>query len=257
MPATSARPDLDVDRYLARIGYAGAREPSPQTLRDIHVQHLLTVPFENLDVGRRPILIDETAFVRKIVDERRGGFCYELNGAFAALLRALGFDVTLVSAGVAREAGGFGPDYDHLALLVRMEGEEWLADVGFGDSFVEPLRFVPDVDQGEFRVRPAPDPRPLTPDPSFILYRSNKPQYRFTRTPRELREYAAMCHYHQTSPQSSFTQKTVCSLATRDGRVTLSNRRLITTTNGARVERDLSDNEYRTVLRDHFGIQLG
>jgi len=96
-----------------------------------------TVPFENLDIHlKRPIVLEDNALFDKIVTRKRGGFCYELNGLFAALLRALGFDVVMLSAGVANPEREFGPDFDHMALLVTLE-QSWLADVGFGDSFVE------------------------------------------------------------------------------------------------------------------------
>lgn len=249
---------MNVDAYLARIGYSGPRSADEETLRAIHRQHMLTVPFENLDIGRRPIVIDEDAFVRKVVEERRGGFCYELNGAFAALLRALGFQVQLLSAGVARDAGGFGPDFDHMALLVSIEDRKWLADVGFGDSFVEPLRFENDTNQldpaGVFRIGSQPD------SGAFVLQRldrdSWRDEYRFTMSSHELPEYAEMCRYHQTSPKSSFTQKKVCSLATGTGRITLSGRRLIVTSEGHREERELDEAEYETCLREQFGIVL-
>jgi N-hydroxyarylamine O-acetyltransferase len=187
---------MDVDRYLARIGYSGSREPTVETLRAIHRQHMFTVPFENYDIGRRPIVIDENAFVAKIVEKHRGGFCYELNGAFAALLRALGFHVELLSAGVARETGGFGPDFDHLALLVTIDGSNWLADVGFGDSFVEPLHFEADTNQldpaGVFRISAD------AATGMFVLQRLEKDewrdQYRFTLASHKLNEYAGMCH---------------------------------------------------------------
>ena len=85
----------------------------------MHRAHLLAVPFENLDIHLgRPISLDQDALFGKIVTRRRGGFCYELNGLFALLLRELGFEVTLLSAGVARADGGFGPEFDHLTLLV-------------------------------------------------------------------------------------------------------------------------------------------
>jgi N-hydroxyarylamine O-acetyltransferase len=110
---------MEIEKYLSRIRYYGDRSPTPDTLRGLHRAHLFTVPFENLDIHlARPIVLDQQALFRKIVDERRGGFCYELNSTFAVLLRALGFRVTLLSACVARDAGGFGPDYDHLTLLV-------------------------------------------------------------------------------------------------------------------------------------------
>jgi N-hydroxyarylamine O-acetyltransferase len=214
---------------------------------------MLSVPFENLDIGRRPIAIDTDAFVRKVVDERRGGFCYELNGAFGALLDALGFEVVHLSAGVARASGGFGPEFDHLALLVSdAEGERWLADVGFGEGFMLPLRFATDVDQTD----PAGLCRIVRDGDWYVLHRNGKPEYRFLLRPHALDEYAPRCHFHQTSPESSFTQGSVCSLATEDGRITIANRRLIETRGGERTERDLSDREWVEVLRDRFGVTL-
>src|SRR5258708_6478096 len=131
---------MDIETYLRRIEYAGPIDPNPETLRALHKAHMLTVPFENFDIHlRRPIILEEDRLLAKIVDQRRGGFCYELNGAFAALLTALGFKVAMLSAAVAHAAGGFSPPFDHMALLVEMD-ERWLADVGFGDSFLEPLR---------------------------------------------------------------------------------------------------------------------
>ena len=110
---------MDIHAYLSRIGYRGTLEPSAATLHALQQAHLLAVPFENLDIHLgRPIVLDQTALFDKIVARRRGGFCYELNGLFAVLLRELGFEVTLLSAGVARASGGFGPEYDHLTLLV-------------------------------------------------------------------------------------------------------------------------------------------
>src|ERR1051326_805528 len=127
---------MNTTAYLDRIGYRGPVMPTADVLRRLHLAHLQTVPFENLDISRgRKIAMDEEAFVRKLVEERRGGFCYELNGAFAALLRALGFKVTLLSARVPREDGSDGPEFDHLTLRVDLE-EPRLADVGFGDAFL-------------------------------------------------------------------------------------------------------------------------
>src|SRR4051812_2868960 len=111
---------MDVQAYLRRINYRGELAPTAATLRELHRAHLLAVPFENLDIHLgRPILLDEQALFDKIVAHRRGGFCYELNGLFALLLRDLGFEVTLLAAGVARADGGFGPEFDHLTLLVQ------------------------------------------------------------------------------------------------------------------------------------------
>jgi arylamine N-acetyltransferase len=131
---------LDADAYLDRIGFDNQRPPVPDaaTLRALHRAHLLTVPFENLDIHLgRPIVLDLAALERKLVGERRGGFCYELNGTFAALLRQLGYEVWLLEARVRTSEGqGFGPPFDHLLLRVRCQDgpEEWLADVGFGGA---------------------------------------------------------------------------------------------------------------------------
>src|SRR5580765_7650435 len=118
---------MDTAAYLARIGFTGSARPDAETLRGLHLAHLYTVPFENLDISLgRQICCDEERFLHKVVDLRRGGFCYELNGAFAALLRELGFRVTLLSARVAHEDGSASPEFDHMALLVDLE-ETWLA----------------------------------------------------------------------------------------------------------------------------------
>ena len=125
---------VNLSAYLERIHYTGSATPSAETLRALHRAHMLAVPFENLDIefGRK-IPCDEDAALHKIVDLRRGGFCYELNSAFAALLRALGFPVTLLSARVTRSDGSESPEFDHLAIRVDLD-RPWLADVGFGDS---------------------------------------------------------------------------------------------------------------------------
>src|SRR5207237_8778160 len=171
----------------------------------------------------------QEALFNKIVTRRRGGFCYELNGLFALMLRGLGFDVTLLAAGVARAGGGFGPEFDHLTLLVQVPAEAaarnppspishllspaWLADVGFGDSLRAPLRFVEGVEQEQdgCAYRLDQDGEHYT-----LMQRVAagwEPQYRFMLQPHAWAEYADMCHYHQTSPESSFTRKRVCTLA--------------------------------------------
>src|ERR1044072_486231 len=98
---------IDVEMYLQRIGYDGPVLPTARVLSALHRAHLVAVPFENLDIhlGRR-LTLDEDALFDKVVKRRRGGFCYEVNSLFAALLRRIGFEVTLLSARVARGAGG-------------------------------------------------------------------------------------------------------------------------------------------------------
>lgn len=249
---------LDVSSYLARIAYHGPTEPTAEALRAIHHAHLLTVPFENLDIALgRKIVLEEDAIVRKIVKLRRGGFCYELNSAFAALLQALGFRVTLLSARVARDTGGEGPEFDHLTLRVDL-AESWLADVGFGESFLEPLRLESVVEQadpaGSFRLVRFAERLQLEK-----LERNGnwKRQYSFTQQPRNLQEFAAMCHHHQTSQESHFTQNRICTRATPDGRTTLAGTRLVVTRSGRREEKILSsESEWNDALQQNFGINL-
>ena len=159
---------VDAASYLKRIGYRGPLTPHIDVLRRMHHRHLLTVPFENLDIHvGRPIILDERFFYEKIVENRRGGYCYELNGCFAWLLKRLGFKVSMLSARVARKEGGFSPDFDHLTLLVRL-GERWLVDVGFGDLFTEPKRLdsaVAQQDKGEvYRIVSKGDEATVTPE---------------------------------------------------------------------------------------------
>src|SRR5215510_16507775 len=130
---------MNLQAYLKRINYNDPVAPTPETLRALQVAHLLTVPFENLSIhAGEPVVLNEDALFTKIVEKKRGGFCYECNGMFAGLLRALGFEVAMLGAGVAHAQGGYGPNFDHMALMVTLN-DRWLVDVGFGESFVEPL----------------------------------------------------------------------------------------------------------------------
>ena len=249
---------MDIQAYLRRINYHDPTTPTAETLRALHIAHLQTVPFENLSIhAGEPIVLEDRALFEKIVERRRGGFCYEANGLFAALLRALGFDVSMLSAEVAgKEGGSYSPPFDHMALMITLE-QRWLADVGFGDSFLEPLL----LDQ-QTEGRQADDTFKIMQDGDYqIVMRREadewKPNYRFTLQPYEYEAFAEMCHYHQTSPESHFTQKRICSRATETGRITLSDMRLIETRAGQRQERTLtSQTEFDSILSERFGIVM-
>ncbi len=246
---------MDVAAYLKRIGYRGPLNPSLETLRGLHLAHMYTVPFENLDIlAGRPIGLGGEQLFDKIVTRGRGGFCYELNGMFAVLLRQLGFRVTLLSAAVAREAGGYSPEFDHLALRVDLD-EPRLADVVFVVLFRIPLAIndAGDLDggghtycivaDGEYPILQRRDPEGWTA------------QYRFLLEPHTLEDFAERSRFHQSSPESHFTRGRICTLATPEGRVSLSGLRLIVTTGTERSERWLSgDAEYADVLRKTFGV---
>jgi N-hydroxyarylamine O-acetyltransferase len=247
----------DVASYLDRINYSGPLTITAETLRALQLAHLLTVPFENLSIhAGEPIILDDAALFDKIVVRRRGGFCYELNGLFAALLRQLGFDVQMLSASVANSEGVWGPEFDHMTLMVTLE-QRWLVDVGFGDSFTEPLLLDERGDQIQgkriYRIEDKHDGLMLSQKEDGGVW---KPQYRFTLTPHVYADYADMCSFHQTSPDSHFTRGYICSKLTSDGRTTISRDRLIVTKGDSKEERELTSEEVDAALRTYFGIVM-
>ena len=245
-----------VAAYLDRIGVTGPAASDAAGLRTLHQAHQRTVPFENLSIHlAEPISLDQPDLIDKIVRRRRGGFCYELNGAFALLLEALGARVSRVGARVYGEAG-LSPPLDHLALIVRpADGTgPWLADVGFGSHSDYPLRLYARDDQddpaGRFRLADADDG-------DIDVSKDGKPQYRLERRERSLADCVPTCWYQQTSPLSHFTQSTICSRLTPGGRVSVSGRLLIQTEHGTRTEQRLdADDELLAAYRDHFGVVL-
>ncbi|RYP88891.1 arylamine N-acetyltransferase [Nocardioides guangzhouensis] len=240
--------------YLDRIGATAPAAPDAAGLAVLQERHLRSVPFENLSIHLgEPIVLAEDALVEKVVGRRRGGFCYELNGAFGALLRHLGYDVSLLAARV-HGGGALGPPYDHLALRVDLPEGPWITDVGFGRFAARPFRLDVRDDQpdpaGTVRVVDAGHG-----DVDALL--AGEPQYRLDLRPRELDEFVATCWYHRTSPDSPFTQAVTCSLPTPTGRVTVTDRTLITTEDGRRNEREISTgDELLACYRDLFGIVL-
>lgn len=249
---------MDTTAYLERIDYRGPLGVNAETLRGLQVAHLLTVPFENLSIhSEEPIVLDEAALFDKVVRRRRGGFCYELNGLFAGLLREIGFDVVKLSARVAEEGGGYSPDFDHMVLMVSLE-QRWLVDVGFGDTFRYPLSLDDAGEQEQigraYRLRSEADWLTLAERKGDAW----KPQYRFTLRPYEFADFEPMCHFHQTSQESHFRRGRVCTLATPTGRLTLSELRLIESTfDGGREQRVLGDEREREqVLAEQLGLVM-
>jgi len=194
---------MDVAAYLDRLGLDRPATADVAALRTLQERHLAVVPFENLSIHLgEPIVLDTEALFDKIVRRRRGGFCYELNGLFAALLRELGFDAGLRSAKVFRPDGTLGPPFDHAAIRVELD-EPWLADVGFGRFSRFPLRLSATEAQtdpgGEFLFLDAP-----YGDIDVLL--DGKPQYRIEQRARNLDEFTPTAWWQATSPDSHFTQ---------------------------------------------------
>jgi N-hydroxyarylamine O-acetyltransferase len=244
-----------LSRYCARIGYTGATTPSLTTLRELHRAHLLAIPYENLDIHLGvPLTLDPARIFTKLVDERRGGWCYEMNGVLGQVLETLGFTVRRVSGTVGRAQHGWRAQGNHLVLIVKLD-RSWIVDVGFGDGFLTPLPLEP----GSYTQ-------------SFLHYRVSRdgPRWRvdnhayggadgfdFTLTARTLDDFATQCRELQTSPGSGFVKTTVCERFTRYGLIMLRGATLREVTAAGVKERVLqSEDEFAATLRDRFGLDL-
>ncbi|HTJ70792.1 MAG TPA: arylamine N-acetyltransferase [Actinospica sp.] len=243
--------------YLDRIGMPRPdRAADAEYLRLLHGRHLHAVPFENLSIHLgEDVPLDEDALFEKIVTRRRGGYCYELNGIFAALLRALGYRVSLLAVRVyGGKERGFGAPFDHLALRVDLD-EPWLVDVGFGRHTEFPLRLDERGGQkdpgGVFRIEE-------TSEGDLDVYRDGTPEYRIEQRPRELADFTIGHGFQRYSPTSHFTRSPFCTILTDTGMITLAGRRLITTTRGGvRSEDELEDDaQILAAYSTYFGLTL-
>ncbi|CAN5741676.1 arylamine N-acetyltransferase [soil metagenome] len=249
---------MNINAYIRRLGLTGSSlKADAASLRLLQRSHLLAVPFENLDIyWKRPITVDPDRFFQKMVIGGRGGFCYELNGLFNELLKAIGFETRRISGRVF-SGGVYGLEFDHAAIIVTLGGEEYLADVGFGDFTTEPLQFDLGVEQQDASG-------------TFVIRRSEgeylevvkrigdewSSQYIFTDTPRSLSDFEEMCGYQQSSPDSHFTRGALCSILTNVGRKTLTDKKFIVTTGTLKSETAVeTELEFYRLLIDEFGIE--
>jgi len=249
---------VNIEKYLSRIGLDRRDVRCDlETLRTLQLNHLLHVPFENLDIHWNvPILLGMDRFYNKIVENRRGGYCYELNGLFNGLLTELGYHTHLVSGRVFMGENGYSPDFDHMGVVVKIGDEEYLADVGFGDFASAPLKIDPSVEQadrqGTFYVR-------LTEHGAFEIEKFTDgkwiPEVLFGRSNHNLSEFAERNEFQQHSPDSNFTKRKICSILTADGRKTLTNNRFIVTLNGKKRETEIdSESRFYELLFQEFNI---
>jgi len=250
--------ETQIDAYLHRLEYSGPRAVDLATLTALHQAHLQQIAFENLDISLGTKLdLSTDALLDKLLRQGRGGFCYELNQAFALLLEALGFTVSRLSARV-HNGKDFGLDFDHMLLLVDADGKDYLADVGFGDCFRTPLQL------GGEGVHELGLHYYLLADGQhhYVLMQARDAgaghaQYRFSLQAHAISDFFAMCEYQQTSPLSHFTQKSICSIAIAKGRISISNNKyIITDEHGRHVHSIRDEDEYRTLLLEHFGMKL-
>ncbi len=249
---------MDVQAYLTRINYKGSIEPTLDTLKHLQKAHLYAIPFENLDIHyNKEIELNIDRIYSKIIEHKRGGFCYELNGLYYELLAQLGYTVKRISARVYSKEKAYGPEFDHLAILVNINGLEYLTDVGFGDFTLAPLKFESGIKQkdknGIYYIDKYDD-----------YYRINKqidndmiPQYIFKDKHREFNEFKGMCHFQQHDPSSHFRTKKMITLLTADGRITLNNDNL-KITKGDKIENSKikDENSFDNALWKYFKVKI-
>lgn len=251
----------EIKKYLLRIGlpdFNGAT--NADNLRLLHKRHLFNIPFENLDIHlNNKIILNTNSLFDKIIHKKRGGFCYELNGLFYDFLISIGYKAKMISAGVYNDEGYSGQDFDHMAIIVNLDEKNFLCDVGFGDSFIEPLEFSPGREQEDhgsiFKIIE-------TNHDNYILQRRDDENgfrnlYIFSLKQRLPDDFEQMCIYHQTSTDSTFTKKRVCTLAFPNGRYTLRDNKFIVTNYNKKKEIIFEgEDQFEKYLTQYFGIHL-
>jgi len=255
---------MDIGTYLKRIRYNRIGYGDMETLEALLQAHVFNIPFEDIDIHNgTPIVLQIEALYNKVILGKRGGYCYELNLLFHDLLITFGFKVSLI-AGRLAHGHGYGREFEHMALLVELEGKKWLVDTGYGDFSVKPLAILPGELQNDGRAHYLITDNVLVDGQKYLgvskwssSKQTFKTEYIFTLTPRVLQEFSAMNQFHQTSAESHFARSLICSLPTRKGRVTMINNKFIYTSDGKRQVQTIRDESQRTaLLKEYFNIDL-
>lgn len=250
---------FSIDAYLQRIQYPEVPKADLHSLRLLQTYHQLHVPFENLDIHLGcPIRLEIDRIADKVFHQKRGGFCYELNGLFYHLLKDIGFDVERISACVLDRDGNWGAEYDHLALRVQLD-DPWLVDVGFGGFPPVPLKLIPGVAQQDWE---AIYEITVRKDGRYMLLKTIKGnpterKYHFSLQSRNFPEYASRCQYQQKDPQSYFRKHLLCSQAIPNGRKTLTDEKWVFSQGSEKIEQQIhTEAEFRKLLSHEFHLDL-
>jgi N-hydroxyarylamine O-acetyltransferase len=249
---------MDTDKYLKRIKFTGNIKVDNETFFDLHERHVMQVPFENLDIHyKRSFDLEFNKVFKKIVDNQRGGFCYELNYLFSNLLNELGFICKIISSQIFTTTGVPGPLYDHMSLYVKTD-KEYLADVGFGDLFIRPLEIKEGVQadgRSLFKIE-------KYDTENYLLLMSEdgidfQKKYIFNLNEVNIERFLPLCFDKQTNPYSYFVQNVICTKPTTTGRITIFNNKLIETFNDEKLETLIDDDsQLRAQLHKNFNITL-
>lgn len=254
---TEARP-IDLAAYLRRVEYEGPLEPTEDVLRALHLAHATHIPFENLDILLgRPIRLDLASLQAKLVDGGRGGYCFEQNGLFAAVLEAVGFAVTRLAARVRYGATAVLPR-THMLMLVRCDGRSWIADVGFGaEGLLLPVPFG----TGEVSRQYGWSYRVVPEGAEWVLQSLHgdgwSDLYVFTLEPAHPADYEMANHFTSTYPESRFRRGVTAQLAAPGVRHILRGGELVVDDGSTVTRRPIADAaDLAAVLAESFGLRL-
>jgi N-hydroxyarylamine O-acetyltransferase len=251
---------MNLAAYFERIGYTGTTEPTLENLKKLQTASLFAVPFENLNLHMpREIILEENLLFSKIVHEKRGGYCFEQNGLFSAVLREMGYEVQRIeSVMFNHETQRFSVTLCHMGIMVILDGKRYLVDVA--SNFLEPL----DIDNREIHTQKTGRFQIQFDGERYSLHTQlNGAEkllltYIFFTVPHDLEDYAPANDYMQHSQHSSFTQRRICTQLKADGRYTLSDKIFVYTDwEGVREEALIeSEEQFHALLEEHFGISL-
>ncbi|MDO6432316.1 arylamine N-acetyltransferase [Flavitalea sp. BT771] len=255
---------MDIRGYLKRINFNDVVYTDLSTLESLQQQHVLNIPFETLDIHNHiPIILRVDSLYQKVILDRRGGYCYELNTLFHRLLSLCGFKVHMI-AGRLLHGHGYGRDFEHMALIVELDGKKWLIDVGYGDFSLRPLAIAPGEVQRDGRTFYQIMEHINVDGHEYMgvakwndSKQAFKIEYIFTLTTRHLHEFAEMNHFHQTSRESHFARSLIVSLPIPDGRISMINNKLIRTVDGKKQVKQILNEDHRNeILEKYFHMDM-
>jgi N-hydroxyarylamine O-acetyltransferase len=251
-------PPLDIIAYLERIGYTDVIDVTDEVLTRLHKKHVYQIPFENLDVYYKRIFnLDIRNVYQKVINDKRGGFCYELNLLFNCLLTQIGFTSRIIASRIFNGDGTVGPEFDHMSIHVKT-GKEYLLDVGYGDLFVTPIEITEGVQfdgRNYFQINKWNKNEYVISMSGDGLSFSKK--YTFGLDVVDIKDFNTICFDKQTSPTSFFVKNVVCTKPTEKGRVTIFNNKLVEKNGESRMEQVIQSDEHLTrCLKDKFGMVI-
>lgn len=260
-----AHDPVDLPRYLARIGYDGPLAPTLEVLRALQAAHIAAIPFEALDVlTGGGVDVDSAAVDAKLIDQRRGGYCYEQNGLFLRVLRTIGFDAEARLGRVRWMLADNAPTTarSHLVVRVMLNGRPWLADVGFGAAAPTAPLALDDSDpqptvHEAYRIRQSHAEGSGEWLVEALLGDSWAAMYVFDDVPQQPIDIAVANWYTATHPSSHFRHQLIVARATGEARYVLRDNRLTVRFTDGRVEQSyLTADEIEAALGDIFLLPM-